>query len=259
MHQVRLIHWNAAEAEERAARLRLAGYDVDACPFDRASLRAMREHPPDAVVIDLGRLPSQGRDVAMTLRKYATTRHTPLVFVGGPEDKVGRIRALLPDATYTAWDRIGDDLARAIAAPPEEPIVPDSPFDAYKGTPLPVKLGIAENAVVALVGAPDDFEGTLGDLPAGVVTHREPTDESDVTLWFVRSREELERDVARMGAYAGKGGLWIVWPKKASGVRSDLSQNVVRQTGLASGLVDFKICSVDATWSGLRFTRRKPQ
>ncbi len=79
-----------------------------------------------------------------------------------------------------------------------------------------------------------------------------------MTLWFVRSHRDLENGMQGMKSSGDNGGLWIVWPKKASGVRSDLSQNSVRQAGLAAGLVDFKIASIDETWSGLRFSRRRP-
>jgi hypothetical protein len=257
MHRVRLIHWKAAEAEKRAARLVSAGYEVDAAPSDRASIRAMRDDPPSAIVIDLNKSPSQGRDVGLTMRKYVDTRNVPIVFVGGAPEKVARVREHLPDATYTTWDEIPGALAHAIAHPPADPIVPGSLFDVYAGTPLPKKLGIRANWVVALVNAPEGFEATLGELPDGVTLRREAVEPNDLVLWFLSVREELERDVAHMGALCGVGGIWIIWPKKASGVVSDLTQNVVRQVGLASGLVDYKICSVDKTWSGLRFTRRK--
>ena len=257
MNRVRLIHWNEAEAEERAGRLRSAGYEVDCELLDAVGLRKLRENPPSAVVIDLGRLPSQGRDVAMTMRKYRTTRHVPLVFVDGAPDKVARIKQILPDAVYTAWGQIQSALKSGIASPPADPVVTKSLFDVYSGTPLPKKLGIKANAVVALRGAPEGFEETLGELPEGVVVRRQVGDQSDITLWFPESREDLQRAVAQMGAFAEGGGLWIAWPKKSSGVVSDLSQAVVREAGLAVGLVDFKICSIDATWSGLRFTRRK--
>jgi hypothetical protein len=258
MYRVRLIHWKAAEVEKRAERLRSAGYEVDAAPFDRAGMLAMREDPPAAAVIDLSRSPSQGRDVGLTMRKYVDTRNVPLVFVGGAPEKVARIREHLPDATYTTWDEIPGALAGAIAQPPAEPVVPNSLFDVYAGTPLPKKLGIRANWVVVLVDAPKDFEGTLGRLPNGATLHRQVVESNDLMLWFVTARERLERDVERMGALCGAGGIWIIWPKKSSGVSSDLTQNVVRQVGLASGLVDYKICSVDKTWSGLRFARRKP-
>ena len=82
-------------------------------------------------------------------------------------------------------------------------------------------------------------------------------DACDVVLWFVRSRRELEGGVGRMGERLGDGRLWIIWPKKASGVVTDVTQQLVREAGLAAGLVDYKVCSVDATWSGLLFVRRK--
>jgi hypothetical protein len=122
---------------------------------------------------------------------------------------------------------------------------------------LPKKLGIKPGSVVALVGAPDGFEETLGELPEGVVLLRQLRGQPDVTLWFTRSRKDLDQGIERMGAFAEGGGLWIVWPKKSSGVTTNVSQGVVREVGLAAGLVDYKVCSIDETWSGLRFTRRK--
>ncbi|MYD95672.1 MAG: DUF3052 domain-containing protein [Chloroflexi bacterium] len=127
----------------------------------------------------------------------------------------------------------------------------------YSGTPLPRKLGIKTGYAVATPGAPDDFPVTLGELPDDVVLRRRVQGRCDLIVWFVGSRRELRRRVRRYGQKAGPGGLWICWPKKASGVKSDLSERVVRETGLASGLVDYKIAAIDQTWSGLRFTRRK--
>ena len=261
MRRIRLIHWKAAEFEERAEWLRSAGYEVESEALSPAQLRAMRDDPPSAVVIDLSRAPSQGRDLALGLRKRKSTRYVPLVFVGGDPAKAARIKDLLPDAVYTTWDEIRTPLEQAIAHPPADPVVPDSVFAAYAGTPMPQKLGIKANSVVALVGAPEGFEETLGELPEGAVVHRstdQPPDMSpDLAMWFATSREEVERRIEEMGALADKGSLWIAWPKKASGVKSNLSQNVVREIGLASGLVDYKVCAIDAIWSGLCFTQRK--
>jgi hypothetical protein len=75
-------------------------------------------------------------------------------------------------------------------------------------------------------------------------------------VWFVRSRAALERGLPRVVARAARGGLWIGWPKRAAGLAADVSEPVVRAAGLAAGLVDFEICALDATWPGLRFTRR---
>jgi len=210
------------------------------------------------VVIDLSRLPSHGREMGSFLRQRKATRHIPVVFAGGDPEKVERTRKALPDAIYTPWSRIRSALKRSLARPPADPVVPPPVMEGYSGTPLLKKLGIKEGSVVALSGAPKGFEKTLGKLPAGVTIRRQVRGSCDRVVWFVKSRKELERGVERMGrALSDKGGLWIAWPKKASGVATDLTQNDVRRTGLASGLVDYKICAIDATWSGLLFARRK--
>lgn len=254
---VRLICWKEDRAAELEAELEAAGFAVDAGALDGPGLRALGQAPPAVVVIDLGRLPAQGRDVGVTLRTTARSRHTPLVFVDGAEDKVARTREVLPDAIFTARGRLVASLRRAIASPPTDPIVPESNFAAYSGTPLPKKLGITEQSMVALVDAPPDVETILGELPSRTSIVREAVSGAGVTLWFVRSQADLGRDIGTLAKVSGDGRLWICWPKKASGIVTDLTQNVVRAGGLAAGLVDFKICSIDATWSGLCFTRRK--
>jgi CheY-like chemotaxis protein len=254
--RVGLIHHGATEATTRAEALSVLGYEVDCRPFGREVLAGLGDSPPAAIVIDLERAPSIGRDVAVSIRMRKRTRAVPIVFAGGDPQKVERIRGLLPDAAYTTWDEVGSALAHALANPPEDPVVPASAMAAYRGTPLVKKLGMKRGSTLVLDGAPPGFEQALVDLPEDVRVSRDPQCERDMTLWFVRSRADLEERVRSMGDHARGGGLWIVWPKKASGVQSDVSQKVVRAAGLATGLVDFKICSVDATWSGLRFTVR---
>jgi hypothetical protein len=259
MKRVRLIHWNAAEAEERAAALRDCGYEVisDQLVGGQSNLRQFKHDPPDAVVIDLTRLPSQGRDVGLALRQPKKLRTLPLVFVEGDVEKVSRIRQLLPDAVYTTWKKIGGALERAIASPPAGTARPPAVLAGYSGTPLPKKLGIKADSVVFLFDAPADFEKTLGDIPPGAVLRRQARGRCDLVLWFVDSSKELERRIDRMAALAETAGLWIIWPKKASGVLSDLSEPHVRKVAMAAGLVDYKVCAVDATWSGLKFARKK--
>jgi CheY-like chemotaxis protein len=257
VHRVRLIHWKAGEAAERIGRLRSAGYEVDFDESAPAILKALRQHPPEVVVIDLARLPAQGRDMALAVRHYKATRHLPVVFVEGDEEKVDRIRKQIPDAVYTTWRRIRSAVKNAIANPPARPIAPRTLLDGYTGTPLVKKLGIKENSIVALLGAPKGFENVVGTLPARAVLRRGSRGSQDLTIWFTKSRAELDKRIGAIGSSLGKDGLWIVWPKRSSGVVTDLTQAVVRQVGLASGLVDYKISSIDATWSGLRFARRK--
>jgi len=254
--RLRLFHWNEEEARARARELRALAYRVVHGPFARDELRKLRANPPAAALIDLSRLPSHGRDVAMAIRESKSTRDIPLVFVGGAGDKVARIRRQLPDATYTTWGRIAGALERAIERPPAQPLVPSSRLAGYSGTPLPKKLGIKSGHVVALAGAPAGIEQTLGELPEGVTLRRQVRGRCDLVLWFVRSRSEVERRVERLGNLA-RDAIWIAWPKQASGAKTDLTQADVRRAGLNAGLVDYKICSIDATWSGLKFTRRK--
>ena len=127
----------------------------------------------------------------------------------------------------------------------------------YSGTPLPKKLGIKENTRVALVNAPPDFLTTLGALPANVTVIKQLRAPLDVIVWFTKSESDVLKRFDELAAkLAPAGGLWIAWPKKASGVPTDLNENVIRQIGLDAGLVDNKVCAIDETWSGLRFVIR---
>ena len=257
-HSVRLVHWKAEEAPERIERLRAAGFEATYRPLVTLDdMKALSADPGDAVVIDLGRLPSHGRELGVYLRSRKSSRGTPLLFVGGRPDKVQRVREVLPDASYAAWSDVGEALRSAISDAPAEPRVPTSGFEAYAATPLVSKLGIRAGYSVLLVDAPDGFAETLGPLPEGVTLYYRPVEPCRMGIWFATSRSDIaERldDVLR--GVADNGSLWIAWPKKASGVLSDLTQVVVRDTGLETGLVDYKICSIDRTWSGLLFTRR---
>jgi len=259
MSRVLLIHWNAGEAEDRASILRQAGHEVDChAKQGSAALRAVREHPPDAFVIDLSRLPSHGRDVAIWLRQKKPTRKVPIVFTGGDPAKKGLIQKLLPDAVFTEWSRIRSALQQALRTPVENPAVPGI-MESYSGTPLPKKLGIKSNSFLTLLGAPADFERTLGRLPEGVSIRKQARGRSDVVLLFVRSGAELERRFQAADRSLEEGGrLWIVWPKKASDIFSDLTQISVRAFGLGVGYVDYKISAIDKTWSGLCFAKRRP-
>jgi CheY-like chemotaxis protein len=258
MPRVVLVHWNSAELDERAARLRSSGFDVTGVSLvQRLDLRALDNNPPDAVVIDLGRLPSHGRSVAGALRQRKATRSIPLVFVGGDPEKVERARSMLPDVTYTDWKSLAAAIHRAIRTPVDKPVVPDG-IPGYSGTPLPKKLGIRARSTVALIGAPAGFERTLGTLPEHVRLSRAARGGADLILLFAKSRAHLEaRFPVAAARLNDKGGLWIIWPKKTSGIASDLSETGVRARGLDSGFVDYKICAVDATWSGLLFARRR--
>jgi hypothetical protein len=132
----------------------------------------------------------------------------------------------------------------------------------YSGTPLAQKLGIKAGHSVVLVNAPANFEIDVAPLPPNVsLSCRGATGQGegacDVILAFFTSRAALEVRVAALAAdLKPKGGLWIAWPKKSSGMATDVTEALVRETGLGTGLVDNKVCAVTDVWSGLRFVHR---
>jgi hypothetical protein len=126
----------------------------------------------------------------------------------------------------------------------------------YSGKPLVDKLGIKPGHRISLVKPPPEF--TLDGLPAAVVTASPRATALDLILFFTTSATTLRAAFARQAERLGpKGMLWVAWPKKASGVATDLTEDVVRGIGLAVGWVDVKVCAVDEVWSGLKFLRRK--
>jgi hypothetical protein len=127
----------------------------------------------------------------------------------------------------------------------------------YSGTPLVKKLGIKDGFRIALVRAPDGFRSELENLPTGVSFVTSVQSRLDFVLFFAKTRSDLTRNFSRLAARLKPAGmLWVAWPKKASGVASDLSDAVVREIGLDAGLVDVKVCAVNEVWSGLKFVIR---
>lgn len=126
----------------------------------------------------------------------------------------------------------------------------------YSGTPLVNKIGIKPNHKLLFRNAPASFAKDIGKLPEGAAetNGKSPL---DVAVLFTKSRAELEKEFASLAArVAFHGMLWVGWPKKASGVATDLCENLVREIGLALGMVDVKVCAIDDTWSGLKFVYR---
>lgn len=285
-----LVHWKAgAELEERRARLESEGYEDEGMYREGgAPYRRMRDDPPAAVVIDLSRLPSHGRHLGVAIRERKSTASLPIVFVDGVPDKVARVKDEVPNAIFTDWARIASAIERAKKAPipiesyrsragerrsrrrdrassrsssraSSRSTASASASAGYSGTPLPKKLGIVEDTRLALLAAPKHLPGLLGPLPEGVQLRHASRGKNDVLLLFCRDLATLEK---RLGpatrAMADGASLWIAWPKKSSALATkDLSGDVVRASGLETGLVDTKVCAIDEDWSGLRFQRRR--
>jgi hypothetical protein len=127
----------------------------------------------------------------------------------------------------------------------------------YSATPLPKKLGIREKCAVVLVNPPERFERKLEPLPSGAEMVAD-ANKANVAVIFAASQAELARDFRSLAkALPEKTALWIAWPKQASGIATDLKENAVREFGLDAGWVDYKVCAIDETWSGLGFARCK--
>jgi hypothetical protein len=127
----------------------------------------------------------------------------------------------------------------------------------YSGTPLPKKPGIREGSRVAIVAAPQGFDAVLGALPPGAELRTHARGRLDVIVFFVTRRAELARRFPSFArALHDDGGLWVAWPKKTSGVATDLAFDAVQHVGLDAGLVDNKVAAIDRTWSGLKFVYR---
>jgi hypothetical protein len=131
------------------------------------------------------------------------------------------------------------------------------PTAGYSGTPLIQKLGIKPGHRVLFVNPPRDLNDTLGSLPEDVVELKSGSKNLNVILLFTRSLADLKKQFRSLAKkLVANGSLWVCWLKKASGVTTDVNENLVRAHGLEVGLVDVKICAIDNTWSGLKFVIR---
>lgn len=127
----------------------------------------------------------------------------------------------------------------------------------YSGTPLPKKLGIKPGHRVSFVHAPAGFAATLGALPDGVARVDDPAGPLDLSVFFTTRADDLPAAFRAYGPRVHPDGmLWIAWPKRAARIDTDLSEDVVRAVGLREGMVDVKVCAIDAVWSGLKFVYR---
>ena len=136
--------------------------------------------------------------------------------------------------------------------------MPSKAAAGYSGTPLAKKLGIREGARIVLLGAPDDYDERVAPWPAGVARAKSLDAKTDLVHFFVRSRADLAARLAAMRKQMRPDCVvWVSWPKKASGVETDITEDTIREVALPMGLVDVKVCAVDATWSGLKLVVRK--
>jgi CheY-like chemotaxis protein len=253
MARALVIHYDPDEAATLAGRIRRDGFEADVYPVRGAgALGRVREAPPDVVVIDLMRMPSYGRAMGALLREQKSTRRMPLVFIQGDPEKTRLVRKVLPDAFFTPVSRLGASLAKALTAPPRDPVLPDA-----TRVPPAGKLRIREGSTVCLLHAPAGFRARLDPLPERVRFQAAP-DGAEITLLFVKSAARLGRELPALARNLGPGrALWVVWPKRTSGVASDITMPRIIEFCTSLGLSPNKLCAVDQTWSAIGISRRK--
>jgi CheY-like chemotaxis protein len=244
--RVRLVHWNAQEAEPLVESLEAAGHSIEhTSSIGSGIMKYLRASLPDAVVIDLSRQPSHGREIAVAIRTGKTIKHLPILFVDGDPEKVEAIRRVLPDAIYTTRPRLVAALKRA--KPVENPVRPTPMMERFGNRTAAQKLGINAKTRVTLIDPPLDYERLIGPLP-------EPGTGPGLILWFTHDPASFYARLPRMRAMAAHSRLWILWRKNKV---DQLDGGLIRRTAIDVGLVDYKICSVDATWSGMAFAVKK--
>jgi hypothetical protein len=248
--RVLVIHREAAEAAMLAGRLRDRGLDAEPyLSLGSKGFREIRANPPDAILIDLNRLPSYGKAMGALLRENKALCAIPLVFLAGDPQKTAAVKRILPDAVYAPWPDVPAAIQRALARPAKAPKPPRS-----TGRSVAQKLGIEANSTLALVNSPDDF---ALDLPEGVSTRKKPA-EADVVMLWARNEAALDRELPGIVKAMGKGRrVWLLWPKRTSGVATNLTMPRVREVAIGYGLIDYKVCAVDATWSGMAVGLRR--
>jgi hypothetical protein len=265
MHRVRLIHWKADEAEPCIEKLRKAGFTVDYEERpDYSHIREWRKSPPDAFVIDLTRLPSHGREVATALRNYRDTRAVPLLFVDGEKERVERARQILPDAEFTISRALIAAVKRAIRNRGKQdapPIQPPAMMDRYGSRSVAEKLGIKPNQKITLLDPPAHLETILVGLPDGVEWVEADDRRPEMGLYFVADADGLRSAFALAKRHKNLKKLWIARRKPAGKGKASVaavSEQLVRETGIELGFVDYKVCAISDVWSGLLFARKKP-
>jgi len=254
---IKLISWHE-NIKKKVAALKQAGVRIDIAPLTRLSgaVGELARLNPAVLVLDLDKLPSNSREIALVLRSSKSARHIPVLFAGGAPEKTVRIRTEYPEGIFAEWPEVPQALAKLLRQPPPTPSV--LPPRDFSTTPLLKKLGIQADMQIACIAAPDAFEELLGDLPENAIVTTGITPKTALALCFVRSLDDLAATLDLLTLRLPKQvSVWIIHPKRAGRYRVDFNQNHVRDRALEVGLVDYKVCSIDADWSALKFAWRK--
>jgi hypothetical protein len=258
MPTIKLLSWHD-DVKIKAASLKRRGLQIDAAPLIKISsvVGELARLSPSVLVLDLDKVPSRSREVVIAIRTSKAARHIPILFAGGVPDKIDRLRTEFPDIKFAPWPEAQHAIAALLQNPPATP--PKIPERDYSATSLSKKLGIREDMRIALLAAPDGFEEILGDLPPKTTLTPRITTVTNLALCFIRSLDDLAATLEILTLRLPRpASAWIIYPKRSGRHRADFNENHVRDQALTAGLVDYKVCSVDADWSALKFAHRKP-
>jgi len=271
MRVIRLLSWDE-EIAAKAASLEAKGIVVDAAPLARTSgvVGEMARLDPAILVFDLDRLSSNSREIALMLRASKSARHIPILLAGnepaqdGLPDKYARLKSELPDLPYATWPNAKEAMLKLLNEPRIAPHIVPKPrvYTASLAQKLGILPGKERTATkarrIALIGEPEGFVELLGDLPETVRFTSKLSPAVHLALYFIRSLADLAATLDLLTTRLPlTASVWIVYPKRASRVYRDFNENDVREGGLSAGLVDYKICSIDADWSAMKFAHRK--
>lgn len=273
MPMIKLLSWHA-DIAAKAASLKQKGITIDASPLVRTSavIGELARLNPAVLVLDLDRLPSNSREIALMLRTSKSARHIPILLTGnepseeGLPGKYARLKSELPDIPYAIWPNAPAAVKKLLEQPRNAPhIVP--PLRVYT-TSLAQKLGILPGKTqsasaprqVAILNSPEDFVEQLGDLPDTVKFTSKLAASTHLALCFIRTLPDLAATLDLLTLRLPlKASAWIIYPKRSSSKHRDFNESDVRSSTLAAGFVDYKICSIDKDWSAMKFAHRKPK
>jgi len=255
--RVRLIHWNATEAEPLIALLKRAGHTVDYdAKFTSAMFKEIRTSPPDAMVIDLTRMPSHGRYVAFSMRQSPKTRQVPVVLVDGDPDKVAITKRQVPDMFFTTRAKLLTAIKAAQKQRLANPIAPGRLFSYHPRTAAQ-KMGIGKGARIGVIDGPRDYERVIGEVEEGVEFVEGAQAGCTVLVWFLHDPDAYLEMLPRMRAHLSKMRLWALWRKGGTTKEGAVTPLLIREAAKEFGMIDYKVCSVDKTWSGIALTIKK--
>lgn len=258
IHRVRFIHWKTEEAYPLVRLMEQAGFVVE---FDELRypdlMREVKANPPDVIVIDLSRLPSHGRETGLGFRQNKATRGIPLVFLNGIAEKVARIQVELPDATFTHTEQLITVLQQLPPSSASTLVVPKSHMERFAGTSLAGKLGLKPELIVFLSHVPDDVSKLLVAEGGSCVFVRRWSGKVQLAILFLSELRDLTAATALLNGPAVDIPVWLCWQKKSANPDTLITENMLRDAAVSVGWVDYKVCSINSLWSGIKVGRRK--